>query len=387
MPTGRFRGLGPGFSAFDDDAFRQRRASPLARVAWFAYAVLIVYASLAPWSGWRDLGVSPWAFLTAPLPRYITGFDVAVNVAGYAPLGALGVLALHPKLRGARAVFVAAFAGVLLSAGIEALQTYLPRRIASNVDFAANAAGALLGAAAAAPFTEALIDRGRLARLRAQWFARDATTALLLLAFWPLAQIHAGPMLFGLGEVQPTLDAVARFFGFAAPQLGRSGFGPAEFVMAEAIVTASAALAAGLTLAAVAAPRAPRATLALALVIAALAARALAYAVQFGPERAFAWVTPGAVGGLAIGVLALVVASAGPPRALLRLASLAVMVLLVAVNVVPDNPYHAHWLQGWRPGRLEHFSAAARWIATLWPYALLVWLLDRTFRRAGDSAF
>ncbi len=386
MPIGKFGGLGPRFSALDG-ALRQRRASPLARFAWFAYATLIVYASLAPWSGWRDLGVSPWAFLTAPLPRYVTGFDIAVNVAGYAPLGALGVLALHPRLRGARAVLVAALGGVLLSAGIEALQTYLPRRIASNVDFAANSAGALLGAAAAVPFAEALIDRGRLARLRTQWFARDATPALLLLALWPLAQMHAGPMLFGLGEAQPTLDTVARFFGFAAPQFGRTGFGPAEFVMAEAIVTASAVLAAGLTLAAVALAPAPRTALALAVVVAALATRALAYAVQFGPERAFAWVTPGAVGGLAIGVLALVVASAGPPRALLRLAALAVIVLVVAVNVVPDNPYHADWLQGWRPGRLEHFSAAANWVATLWPYALLVWLLERTLRRAGDNAF
>lgn len=386
MSFGKFPGFGPSFPTIDD-AFWQRRASPLARVAWLAYAVLIVYASLAPWSGWRDLGVSPWAFLTAPLPRYITGFDVAVNVAGYAPFGAIGVLALHPRLRGVRAVLVAVLAGVLLSAGIEALQTYLPRRIASNVDFAANSAGVALGALAAAPFAEALIDRGRLARLRAQWFARDATTALLLLAFWPLAQIHAGPMLFGLGEVQPTLDAVARFFGFAAPQLGRTGFGPAEFVMAEAIVTASAVLAAGLTLAAVAAPRAPRTALALALVIVALATRALAYAVQFGPEHAFAWITPGAVGGLAVGGLALVVASAGPPRALLRLALLAVVVLLVAVNVVPDNPYHANWLQGWRPGRLAHFSAAADWIAALWPYALLLWLLGRSFRRSGHASF
>lgn len=385
MSPGKFPGFNPPFATIGD-AFAQRRASPLARIAWLAYGVLIVYASLAPWSGWRDLGVSPWAFLTAPLPRYITGFDIAVNVAGYLPFGAIGVLALYPRLRGARAVFVVFLAGTLLSAGIEALQTYLPRRIASNVDLAANAAGVAIGALIASPLCQALIDRGRLARLRAQWFARDATTALLLLAFWPIAQIHPGPMLFGLGEVQPTLDAVARFFGFVAPQLGRTGFGPAEFVMAEAIVTASAVLAAGLTLAAVALPAAPRTALALALVAVALPARALAYAVQFGPENAFAWVTPGAIGGLAIGALALAVASAGAQRALLRLALLAVVVLLVAVNVVPDNPYHANWLRGWRPGRLVHFSAAADWIAALWPYALLLWLLGRAFRRrVGDS--
>ncbi len=386
MSFGRYPGSGPPFSIVDDASW-PRRASPLARVAWLAYAVLIVYASLAPWSGWRDLGVSPWAFLTAPLPRHITGFDVAVNVAGYAPFGAIGVLALHPRLRGVRAVLVAVVAGVLLSAGIEALQSYLPRRIASNVDFAANSAGAALGALAAAPLTEALIDRGRLAQLRARWFARDAATALLLLALWPLAQIHAGPMLFGLGEVQSLVRTVAHHFGWSAPQFGRTGFGPAEFVLAEAVVTASAALAAGLTLVAVTAPRAPRTALAMALMLVALATKALAYAVQFGPEHAFAWITPGAVGGLALGALALAVASAGPPRAALRLALLAVLVLVVAVNAIPDNPYHANWLQGWRPGRLVHFSAAADWIAALWPYALLLWLLGRSFGRGGRASF
>lgn len=382
MSFGKYPGFGPSFQTVDD-AFRQRRASPLARVAWLAYAVLIVYASLAPWSGWRDLGVSPWSFLTAPLPRYITRFDIAVNIAGYVPFGALGVLALHPRLRGMRAVLVAATAGVLLSAGIEALQTYLPRRIASNVDFAANSVGAALGALAAAPFAEALIDRGRLAQLRALWFRPDATAALLLLALWPLAQIHASSMLFGTGEAQATVDSIARAFGTTAPQLGRAGFGPEQFVLAEAVVSVAALLAAGLTLAAILQPNAPRTPLLLALVAAALATRSLSYAVQFGPGLAFAWVTPGAVGGLTLGGLALAVASAGPPRALLRLATLAAVVLLIAVNVVPENPYHAIWLQGWRPGRLAHFYAVALWIATLWPYALLAWLLGRLFRRGN----
>ena len=35
---------------------------------------LIVYASLYPFSEWRNQGISPLRFLTAPLPRYWTGF-------------------------------------------------------------------------------------------------------------------------------------------------------------------------------------------------------------------------------------------------------------------------------------------------------------------------
>ena len=61
-------------------------AWPLALI----HAALIVFASLFPFDGWRDQGIDPWIFLSAPLPPpYWTGFDVAVNVAGYVPLGFL----------------------------------------------------------------------------------------------------------------------------------------------------------------------------------------------------------------------------------------------------------------------------------------------------------
>lgn len=60
-------------------------AWPLAQV----YAALIVYASLYPFGEWRTQGISPFAFLLAPLPRYWTGFDVLSNALGYGPLGFL----------------------------------------------------------------------------------------------------------------------------------------------------------------------------------------------------------------------------------------------------------------------------------------------------------
>ena len=52
------------------------RPSPLARYLLLAYVLLIIYASLHPFSGWRDQGVSAFAFLTTALPRYITLFDL-----------------------------------------------------------------------------------------------------------------------------------------------------------------------------------------------------------------------------------------------------------------------------------------------------------------------
>ena len=64
-------------------------ALPLA----LAYAALIVYASLYPFADWRDQGIAPWAYLSAPWPKYWTGFDFAVNVVGYMPFGFLCALA------------------------------------------------------------------------------------------------------------------------------------------------------------------------------------------------------------------------------------------------------------------------------------------------------
>ena len=44
------------------------------------YALLIVYASLYPLSGWRDSGVPLFDFLSGGWPRYFTGFDLFINV-------------------------------------------------------------------------------------------------------------------------------------------------------------------------------------------------------------------------------------------------------------------------------------------------------------------
>jgi len=73
--------------------------STLARYLFAAYVPLVIYASLDPFSGWRDRGLPPFAFLAAPFPRPIPVFDVVANIIGYIPLGFLAVLAVYPWLR------------------------------------------------------------------------------------------------------------------------------------------------------------------------------------------------------------------------------------------------------------------------------------------------
>jgi VanZ family protein len=104
----------------------RRKGSPMVRAALVAYLLLIVYASWFPFTGWRSTGLEPWTFLNLAPQRYWTGFDVAVNVIGYVPLGMLIVPSVYPKIRGAWAVLLTAIVGMLVSGAMEAVQTFLP---------------------------------------------------------------------------------------------------------------------------------------------------------------------------------------------------------------------------------------------------------------------
>lgn len=358
------------------------RDSPLARAALLAYLVLLVYGSLSPWSGWRSLGVGALAYLTAPWPAYVTGFDLALNVLAYLPLGLLLVLALYPRLRGVGAAVAAVAIAAGVSVLLEAAQTYLPVRIASNLDVLTNVAGAALGATAGVVLAPTLIDGRRLQQARQRWFRPRSAALLLAAALWPLAQAHPAAMLFGNGALGDAIVApLLALLGVPPP-----AFDAGRFAAAEALVTACGLVAAAGLLAAATRPQAPRLRLLWLLLAAALATKTIAYGHQFGPERAFAWLTAGAWAGLAAGALAATAAATASARTGAALATAALLVLVTVVNGVAPNPYHAHWIADWRPGRLRDLAAAAEWLAQAWPYAALAalaWTWWRTRRAAA----
>jgi VanZ family protein len=370
----------------------QRHASPLARALLTVYAALVMTASLMPWSGWRDLGVSPWAYLTAPIPLHVTPFDVIINVLGYLPFGALAVLAAYPRFTRARAVLLAVAGAALQSAGVEAVQTWLPARVASNLDLAANMTGAALGAALMAPWCGGLIDRGRIAQWRAGWFAPDTAGGLVLVGVWTALQVEPTPMLFESGALPGAADtagAVLSLLGGAdpaAPRIARlAPLAPATYVLAEAAVVTAGLLAAGVLLAAVMRARAPRVPLLMGLLATALGVRTLSYGTLFGADRALLWLTPGAWAGLAVGTVALLLLASTPRRVRLVVALCAAGALLAIVNAVPTNPYHLAWRQTWQPGRLLHFSALAETVGAVWPLALIAWAVAQLARNPARN--
>jgi VanZ family protein len=373
MPVVRLRNQPPGPSA-------------TARVSLLLYTLVIVYASLYPFSGWRDLGISPVNFLFNPLPYYWTAFDLWTNVAGYAPFGLLVVFSVYPRLRGAAAWIAAALAGVALSGTMEAVQTWLPTRVSSNLDLVANAAGAMVGALFGVMLTRTFLQESRLLVLRRRWFTREAGRGLIVVALWPLAQLYPQGYLFGLGQFTPTLSEWLSDWFDADIDIGAMFRHARELTveqywLSEAMITASGMTGAVLTLLCLTRVRAPRVALVLLLFGAALIAKSLASALHFSPENAFFWLTPGAEGGLLCGIVMISGLIFAPPVAQRRVAALTLLISLAVINIAPPNPYFMLTLQAWVQGKFLNFNGAAQFLSLLWPFVTLWFLLHPVHRR------
>lgn len=355
------------------------------RISLLIYLLLIAYASWYPFSGWRDIGLHPSAFLSAPLPHYWTMFDAVTNVAAYLPLGMLAVFALYPMVRGFAAILLAACGGILLSALMEAVQTYLPSRVPSNLDLMTNATGCALGAIAGSLLTAPLLARGRFIQLQQQWFTPQAGRGMIVVALWPVAQIYPQAYLFGHGQILPILSGwfsslADEELDFAALITSTEELTVQQYWLSETIMTASGLTGAALTLLCMLRRQAPRVRLLLLMVAAALVAKSLASALAFSPENAFDWLTPGAEGGLLIGTMmlaGLVFTGAMVQR---RVAVLMLAISVAVANLVPANPYFASTLQAWIQGKFLNFNGATQFLSLAWPFLALWFLSHRSHR-------
>lgn len=362
------------------------RASSSARVSLFCYLVLIVYGSWYPFSGWQDRGLSPLVLLFAPFPHYWTLFDLVTNVLAYLPFGVLAVFALYPHVRRLPAGLLASIAGCLLSGAMEAGQTLLANRIPSNLDLLTNSVGTCIGAALGVLLSHAFLEQSRLLELRRRWFTPEAGRGLIVLALWPVAQIYPQGVLFGHGQLTAVLsdwlsDWLATPIDIAS--LLRHGMQPTveQYWLSETLITACGLVGALLPLLFLLRKQAPRGALVLLLVTAAIVVKALASALQFEPENAFSWLTPGAFGGLLIGSLMLIGLASARPLAQRRLAVASLVTGLVIVNLAPSNPYFVVTLQTWVQGKFLNFNGAAQFLSLLWPFLMLWFLLHPTHRR------
>jgi VanZ family protein len=348
------------------------------------YAVLIVYASLYPFADWRDQGIAPWTFLSAPFPRYWTAFDVWTNVIGYLPFGALLTLSAMRSGKIKHAVALAVACACLLSLFMETIQGFLPARVASREDWLLNSAGAVSGALTALALEKMGIVN-HWSRIRSRWFLRQSRGGLVLLAMWPVSLLFPPPIPFSSGQVFERLEAEI------AQQLMDTPFLewlPVRDVELQPLAPGAEMMCImlgllipcllGFTFTRTLTRRLLFVPL---LLTVGVATTALSAALSWGPNHMFAWLdTPCQIALISVLVLALLLAFV-PARVSAALILLALGVYLSLLNQAPESPYFAQTLQSWEQGNFIRFNGLAQWFGWLWPYATLGYVLSTLWRR------
>jgi hypothetical protein len=111
-----------------------------------------------------------------------------------------------------------------------------------------------------------------------------------------------------------------------------------------------------------------------------VATTTLSAALTFGPDHALAWNTALTLPALATALVLAALLAPVNARLCAALGLVTITASVVMVAHAPADPYFAQSLQGWEQGRFIRFHGAAQWVAWLWPYAALLWLLRRLGR-------
>jgi VanZ family protein len=322
------------------------------------WALLLAYASLYPFVPLRPPSADAVAaFFTRP--RYVTGFDIALNVLAYVPLGTLACLYFRQASEGMRPIFKALAFGAAFSFAMESCQLFVPNRIASIYDTLANAGGALWGAMAFAdPFyslvTRPLGERRESLVIPGVW----GDAGLVIVMLWLIAQLNPALPFFGAGNIRGDDAGITQLevLQWAAVSMSIWGFG--LFV---------SALLKGET-----------GTLRVTLVLLSVALwlKFMAASFMLQPHFAEEWVSVGRVIGLAVGIAFLL-----PTRRVGRSGRIYLAFVLVLAGALFSKIVGAYSpvddflrLFRWPHGQLASFATLTRFLHELWPLIALVFL-------------
>lgn len=183
-------------------------------MAWMAvlYCTLVAYGTLFPVDEWQP-PISGWTNpITQPWPAQASRADVTINLVAYMPLGLFMALWLRQRLGLVAAIAITSLFGCGLSFMLEVMQSALPSRVPSRLDWAANTAGALCGAVFAIAFDPRTSASQRLHDLRHEWFAPGALVnlALTILGLWALTQAAPFVPSFDWGNLKSGLKPLGK---------------------------------------------------------------------------------------------------------------------------------------------------------------------------------
>jgi VanZ family protein len=333
------------------------------------WALLLAYASLYPFAPLRLPTLeSVAAFFSRP--RYVTGFDVAVNVLAYMPLGTLACLYFRQSSEGLRPIFKAAAFGAAFSFAMETCQLFIPGRIASMYDTLANGGGALWGAMAFADPFYSLVTRplGE-ARERLLIPGDWGDAGLVLVMLWLIAQLNPALPFFGAGNIQGDTAGITQLeiLQWAAVAMSIWGFG---LFVSSLLKGESGTLRVTLVLLSVA-----------------LWLKFMAASFMLQPHFAEEWVSVGRVIGLAVGIALL-----APTRRFGRSGRIYLALILVMAGALFSKIVGAYSpledflrLFRWPYGQLANFATLTRVLHEAWPIMALVFLMALFLRVRRDA--
>ena len=334
---------------------------------WIA---LIAYASLYPFVPLRlPAAEALGAFLSRP--RYTLEFDVVLNVVAYIPLGILARLHFASRERRLPPAAMAVALGAALSFAMEVAQLFIPNRVASIQDVAANTAGTVIGALLFADPVYSLVTRP-LGELRTRMLVGGpwGDAGVMLLALWLIAQLNPALPFFGAGNIASSgLESQeTALLQWAAVGISVCGFG----------LFVSALLAA------------EHGTLRTTLVLLSVALwlKFMAASFMLQPHFAEDWLSVGRVVGLAAGIGALV-----PLRRMPRLARIYTAFVLLLAGALFAKIFGAYSaidelvkLFRWPYGQLAGFATLTRFLHEGWALLAVAYLIGLFLHERRERA-
>jgi VanZ family protein len=368
-----------------------QRATALVRALSLLFAAAVAFATLYPLVDWRPRGAGAFAFLFGGLPRYWTWFDVLSNMLAYGVLALLLSIAWFAGARPWVAFVVVTVAGSLLSLSLETAQSWLPARVPSLLDWLANTAGAAGGAWLGATLNRAAQRSGRVVLpVRERWFEQGPPIGWVLLLLWLSAQLVPQRLMFATGHVEPVLQRLLGWLlGPEAPDLSRAAdrmwgaHAPAGYGVAiEAAAVICALCAVGSLAFSLVHGSRRRLLLVAGIAAVAFGLRSLATQMVYGASAPFAWLTPGAQGGLVVGTVLLYGLETLGPRIRAAFGLAATLVGAVLVNIAPGDPYFDTTVAGLSAGQLSNLHGLLRSVSVVWPMFAIAWFWRRSARGA-----
>ncbi len=330
-----------------------------------ATALVIVFASLYPYAGWRDPGITVFSFLSSPLPRHVLWGDFLINFSAYIPLGLFIAMALIERLGAFGAILFSAFLCSILSLSMESLQMYLPSRVSSNMDWLANSAGGMTGALFSVRAWHVPFVEDRIATLKDEWFLKGSAgnAGIALLSLWLFTQANPSLPLMG-SWVLDEGSLIQRLFI------------PHRFSPIEAVSVALALFSFGLITSLMLKPgKESLAAVAMTLFLA-IAIKSATAGFLLKPSVFFAWASQEALTGTASGLALIFFSRRLPPRKRTIIAFCAVLAQIGFTYFTPGiaSPTSELFLFAWKYGQLYTLSGSTSFLARLWPFLALSYL-------------